>query len=180
MWRVARSAAAREHGADAVGEEGTSGAGDDGDEGDEVFSAWNLRKCSAEALDMLSNTYGDDLLPILLPIVQQRLQVRLRGWLAACGPGMGESGRAREGVPRGPAERGCSLSRSQEPNWSLCSLSRSQEPNWSLCSLSRSQEPNWKARESAILALGAISHGCHQVRCGAVELSEGSRTPDST
>ena len=40
-----------------------------------MFSAWNLRKCSAEALDMLSNNFGDDLLPVLLPIVQQRLQV---------------------------------------------------------------------------------------------------------
>lgn len=29
---------------------------------------------------MLSNNYGDDLLPVLLPIVQQRLQVRVRLW----------------------------------------------------------------------------------------------------
>ncbi|KXZ52849.1 hypothetical protein GPECTOR_8g231 [Gonium pectorale] len=83
---------AREHGADAGGE---GGAGDDDDD-DEVFGGWNLRKCSAEALDVLSNNYGDDLLPLLLPIVQQRLQ-----------------------------------------------------------------EANWSARESAILALGAVSHGCH-------------------
>ncbi|KAG2499029.1 hypothetical protein HYH03_003214 [Edaphochlamys debaryana] len=89
---------AREHGAEATEDgaaaDGEAGAG--GDDDDEVFSAWNLRKCSAEALDMLSNNYGDDLLPVLLPIVQQRLQ-----------------------------------------------------------------DSNWRSRESAILALGAIAHGCH-------------------
>ncbi|KAG2439212.1 hypothetical protein HXX76_004574 [Chlamydomonas incerta] len=89
---------AREHGAEAAEEGADGGAADgDDDDDDEVFSAWNLRKCSAEALDVLSNNYGDDLLPVLLPIVQQRLQ-----------------------------------------------------------------DTNWRSRESAILALGAISHGCHQ------------------
>lgn len=35
---------------------------------------WNLRKCSAAALDMLSNHLSDEhILPLLLPIVQQRL-----------------------------------------------------------------------------------------------------------
>jgi hypothetical protein len=35
---------------------------------------WNLRKCSAAALDMLSNHLSDEhVLPLLLPIVQQRL-----------------------------------------------------------------------------------------------------------
>ena len=35
---------------------------------------WNLRKCSAAALDMLSNHLADEhVLPLLLPIVQQRL-----------------------------------------------------------------------------------------------------------
>ncbi|GFR43753.1 hypothetical protein Agub_g4865 [Astrephomene gubernaculifera] len=89
---------AREHGSAADSGEGSEGAGEEGsgDDDEEVFSAWNLRKCSAEALDVLSNSYGDDLLPVLLPIVQQRLQ-----------------------------------------------------------------DGNWRARESAILALGAVSHGCH-------------------
>ncbi|GLC37773.1 hypothetical protein PLESTB_001475300 [Pleodorina starrii] len=89
----------REHGAGAADGEGAGGGGEGGDDDDddgEVFSAWNLRKCSAEALDMLSNNFGDDLLPVLLPIVQQRLQ-----------------------------------------------------------------DSNWRSRESAILALGAVSHGCH-------------------
>lgn len=73
--------ARREHGGAGSGEGGAgAGSGEGGaaedDDDDEVFGAWNLRKASAEALDMLSNNYGDDLLPVLLPIVQQRLQVR--------------------------------------------------------------------------------------------------------
>ncbi|EFJ40829.1 hypothetical protein VOLCADRAFT_107966 [Volvox carteri f. nagariensis] len=89
----------REHGPSAGEADGGDDAagGDNGaDDDDEMFSAWNLRKCSAEALDMLSNNFGDDLLPVLLPIVQQRLQ-----------------------------------------------------------------DTNWRSRESAILALGAVCHGCH-------------------
>jgi hypothetical protein len=47
---------------------------DDGDNDDDELRVWNLRKCSAAALDMLSNSLGDEhLLPLLLPIVQQRL-----------------------------------------------------------------------------------------------------------
>lgn len=69
----------------------------EGDDDDEALRVWNLRKCSAAALDLLSNNLGDEhILPQLLPIVQQRL---------------GES--------------------------------------------------DWRVRESAILALGAVSEGCH-------------------
>jgi len=81
----------KEHGA--TPEEGEE---DEGDDDDEVESRWNLRKCSAAGLDRLSNVFGDDLLPVLMPIVEQRLQ-----------------------------------------------------------------DPNWRARESAILALGAVAEGCH-------------------
>mmetsp|Transcript_21721 Transcript_21721/g.47478 ORF Transcript_21721/g.47478 Transcript_21721/m.47478 type:complete len:916 (+) Transcript_21721:105-2852(+) len=66
------------------------------DEEEESLARWNLRKCSAAGLDRLSIVYGDELLPVLLPIVEQRLQ-----------------------------------------------------------------DPDWRARESAILALGAVSEGCH-------------------
>ncbi|WIA22073.1 hypothetical protein OEZ85_004416 [Tetradesmus obliquus] len=70
---------------------------DDGDDDDEAMRVWNLRKCSAAALDMLSNHLNDEhVLPLLLPIVQQRLG-----------------------------------------------------------------EADWRVRESAILALGAVSEGCH-------------------
>ena len=54
-----------------------------------------MRKCSAAGLDVLSTVFQEELLPIVTPIVQQRLQ-----------------------------------------------------------------EEDWRARESAILALGAISEGC--------------------
>ncbi len=43
-------------------------------DGEEV-NRWNLRKCSAAGLDVLSTVFGDELLPIVTPIVQQRLQV---------------------------------------------------------------------------------------------------------
>lgn len=37
---------------------------------DDVVNTWNLRKCSAAALDILSNVFGDEILPTLMPIVQ--------------------------------------------------------------------------------------------------------------
>ena len=55
---------------------GDGSGGDDDDDDDEEVSQWNLRRCSAAGLDMLSTVFGDELLPIILPIVQQRLQVR--------------------------------------------------------------------------------------------------------
>mgnify|MGYP001801369873 CR=1 FL=1 len=45
----------------------------DGDDDDEPLSHWNLRKCSAAALDVLANVFRDDLLPILLPILKETL-----------------------------------------------------------------------------------------------------------
>ncbi|GAB4816534.1 hypothetical protein N2152v2_003580 [Parachlorella kessleri] len=85
---IHRSATHGEGGGDGPG-------GDDDDDDDEEVSQWNLRRCSAAGLDMLSTVFGDELLPIILPIVQQRLQ-----------------------------------------------------------------GSDWRARESAILALGAVSEGC--------------------
>lgn len=47
---------------------------DDGDEeDDDDIGEWNLRKCSAAALDVLSHNFGNDILPIFLPLLQQRL-----------------------------------------------------------------------------------------------------------
>ncbi|CAI5987577.1 unnamed protein product [Closterium sp. NIES-65] len=37
---------------------------------DESASTWNLRKCSAAGLDILSHVFGDALLPILMPLIQ--------------------------------------------------------------------------------------------------------------
>lgn len=45
------------------------GGGDD----DGSLSDWNLRKCSAAALDVLANVFGADLLPVLFPILKETL-----------------------------------------------------------------------------------------------------------
>jgi hypothetical protein len=37
---------------------------------DDIVNVWNLRKCSAAALDILSNVFGDEILPTLMPVVQ--------------------------------------------------------------------------------------------------------------
>jgi transportin-1 len=39
---------------------------------DEAYD-WNLRKCSAAGLDILSNVFQDTLLPVLLPLIQEKL-----------------------------------------------------------------------------------------------------------
>ncbi|KAL3647214.1 Transportin-1 [Castilleja foliolosa] len=49
------------------------GSEDVEDEEDDTVNVWNLRKCSAAALDFLANVFGDEILPILLPIVQAKL-----------------------------------------------------------------------------------------------------------
>jgi transportin-1 len=46
---------------------------DDDDDADEV-SQWNLRKCSASSLDVMSSMYGDPILEVLLPLIQERMQ----------------------------------------------------------------------------------------------------------
>lgn len=46
---------------------------DDGLVDDSNLSDWNLRKCSAAALDILANVFKDEILPILLPILKETL-----------------------------------------------------------------------------------------------------------
>ncbi|KAJ7001521.1 transportin-1-like isoform X2 [Populus alba x Populus x berolinensis] len=43
------------------------------DDDDDIVNVWNLRKCSAAALDILSNVFGDEILPALMPVVQAKL-----------------------------------------------------------------------------------------------------------
>jgi transportin-1 len=69
---------------------------EDGEDEEEDGAVWNLRKSAAAGLDMISAFLGDEILPILLPEVQLRLQ-----------------------------------------------------------------DNDWRSREAAILALGAVSNGCH-------------------
>uniref|UniRef100_A0A6Q2WPU4 Importin N-terminal domain-containing protein n=1 Tax=Esox lucius TaxID=8010 RepID=A0A6Q2WPU4_ESOLU len=51
------------------GEEGED-IDEDDDDDDDTLSDWNLRKCSAAALDVLANVFRDELLPHLLPLLK--------------------------------------------------------------------------------------------------------------
>lgn len=59
------------------GAEGREGEeeGDSDDDGvvADCLSDWNLRKCSAAALDVLSNVFNEALLPVFLPLLKQNL-----------------------------------------------------------------------------------------------------------
>ncbi|KAL8139924.1 hypothetical protein V2J09_005945 [Rumex salicifolius] len=46
---------------------------DNEEDDDDVVSVWNLRKCSAAGLDVLSNAFGGEILPTLMPLIQARL-----------------------------------------------------------------------------------------------------------
>ncbi|KAJ0733908.1 putative armadillo-like helical, importin beta family [Helianthus annuus] len=46
------------------------GSDDAEDDDDDIVNIWNLRKCSATALDTISNVFGDEILPTLMPFVQ--------------------------------------------------------------------------------------------------------------
>ena len=46
---------------------------DDDDDDDDEVAEWNLRKCSASGLDILAGTFGEAVLPTLLPLLQERL-----------------------------------------------------------------------------------------------------------
>ncbi len=39
-------------------------------EDNDIINSWNLQKCSAAYLDILSTIFGDEILPILMPLVQ--------------------------------------------------------------------------------------------------------------
>ncbi|CAN1276351.1 TRN1 [Linum perenne] len=49
------------------------GSEDAEDDDDDIVNVWNLRKCSAAALDVLSNVFGDEILPSFMPVVQSKL-----------------------------------------------------------------------------------------------------------
>ncbi|KAJ1660263.1 hypothetical protein IWQ61_000785 [Dispira simplex] len=46
---------------------------DDEEDFDDLYAEWNLRKCSAASLDVLSTVFQNEILPILLPLLQQAL-----------------------------------------------------------------------------------------------------------
>ncbi|WAR22767.1 TNPO1-like protein [Mya arenaria] len=53
--------------------DGEGDSDDDGMDDDDSLSDWNLRKCSAAALDVLANVFREDILPVLLPILKEIL-----------------------------------------------------------------------------------------------------------
>ena len=59
----------------ALRRQATRGEEDPQDAGGEGVRSWNLRRCSATGLDVLSTVFGDSLLALVVPVVQQRLQV---------------------------------------------------------------------------------------------------------
>lgn len=64
---------AKTQGGGDLAEGGDSDDSDDDDLRKETLSDWNLRKCSAAALDVLSNVFHQGLLPVLLPLLKQNL-----------------------------------------------------------------------------------------------------------
>lgn len=63
----------RSHHATTAGGEGEDDEDDEGGDDENSLSDWNLRKCSAAALDVLANVFLVELLPVLLPILKETL-----------------------------------------------------------------------------------------------------------
>ncbi|KAG2466455.1 TNPO1 protein, partial [Polypterus senegalus] len=61
---------AQQHEADGIEDEDDD---DDDIDDDDTISDWNLRKCSAAALDVLANVFRDELLPQILPLLKELL-----------------------------------------------------------------------------------------------------------
>ncbi|KAJ2778423.1 hypothetical protein GGI15_004181 [Coemansia interrupta] len=63
-------------GDDGEGDAGDSDEDDDYDseeDEDEIYSEWNLRKCSAASLDVMSTAFGDQVLEFVLPALREEL-----------------------------------------------------------------------------------------------------------
>jgi hypothetical protein len=61
-----------EHADNQGGEDDEENDDEDWD-GNDDFSEWNIRKCSAAGLDILSTVFEEEILPTMLPLLQQRL-----------------------------------------------------------------------------------------------------------
>ncbi|KAJ1737218.1 hypothetical protein LPJ72_000673 [Coemansia sp. Benny D160-2] len=46
----------------------------DDDDDEDVYAKWNLRKCSAASLDVMSSTFGDHILEFVLPVLREELE----------------------------------------------------------------------------------------------------------
>ncbi|RHY97676.1 hypothetical protein DYB37_006951, partial [Aphanomyces astaci] len=61
------------HAADDDASDDNDSDDEEDDTGDDDVEQWNLRKSAAAGLDTLSHSFGVDILPILLPLLQERL-----------------------------------------------------------------------------------------------------------
>ena len=145
------------HGEQAEG--GAEGEGDEEDDEEDGGGHWNLRRSSAAGLDMLSNHFGDDLLPIMLPIVQQRLgdsDWRTResggwgGW--GGGPDAAAAGRTRGRAAGSSWGRAVMMIETTQ----CCARPR---PRFRPVPRP-SPVPAASPLPAALLALGAVSQGC--------------------
>lgn len=66
--KLARNAALKDENENEESDEEGGGGG-----ASDPLTDWNLRKCAAASLDVLSNIFGDELLPILLPLLKDYL-----------------------------------------------------------------------------------------------------------
>jgi hypothetical protein len=78
---------------------------DDNDDDNDFADEWNIRKCSAASIDMLSSVFGDDILSDLLPPVNQMLsspewQVKEAGILALGAIAQGASSGMQQHLPQ--------------------------------------------------------------------------------
>ncbi|KAK4378198.1 hypothetical protein RND71_000060 [Anisodus tanguticus] len=115
---------------------------EDGEDDDEdIVNVWNLRKCSAAALDILSNVFGDDILPALMPVIQVNDDCENMAELFPL---------SRNSL------RGSVLHESDEVKFYY--LGRNADHT--NAKLSTTNDEGWKEREAAVLVLGAIAEGC--------------------
>ncbi|KAB5541615.1 hypothetical protein DKX38_014589 [Salix brachista] len=123
------------------------------DDDDDIVNAWNLRKCSAAALDILSNVFGDEILPTLMPVVEVVIIFAVR-----CINFIGSNVYAFYLPSPLCISRDVSLQEiieflDQAVDLDLASLIH-------IAKLAASGDESWKDREAAVLALGAVAEGC--------------------
>ncbi|KAG8501956.1 hypothetical protein CXB51_000207 [Gossypium anomalum] len=120
------------------------GSDDAEDDDDDSYGIWNLRKCSAAALDVLSNLFGDEILPTLMPIIEVTYLL---------------------GMSKEPLTGSQSLVGALGPPRKCLVFGLGEVQTHSLiwhwwAKLSASGDEAWKDREAAVLTLGAIAEGC--------------------
>jgi len=147
------------------------GTAEEEDDDDEV-NQWNLRKCSAAGLDNLSTVYNEKLLPIMLPIVEQRLsdadwKVRVLTHTHTHAYTLVPFRSARwTTTPRvGGSGRRCTHWYALVGSGRVCLAEQHAAQRWSRVMHIHSLGlgvGGAQVRESAILALGAVAEGCAQ------------------